>query len=289
MGELRVGVSGWAYREWRGVFYPKDVARRDELAYASSHVNSIEINATFYRLQTPKSFETWAGDSPDDFLFAVKGSKFITHQKKLIDVKIPLANYFASGVLLLGKKLGPILWQFPRWYRFDRERIEDFLKMLPRETKQVASLAKKTTINDAERKSTALVENAELRYAFEPRHESFFTREFDEMLRDHNAAMVISDTGGKFPYSEQITADFVYIRLHGDELYRSAYPDSELKDWSARIKSWRGNRNKRDVYVYFDNTLKGHAIHNAIYLAKQLAKTEKADILRKRDLSRRPI
>ena len=289
MSELRIGVSGWAYREWRGVFYPKDVAQRDELVYASSHVNSIEINATFYRLQSPKSFASWAGDSPDDFLFAVKGSKFITHQKKLIDVKIPLANYFASGILLLGKKLGPILWQFPRWYRFDRERIEDFLKLLPRETKQAASLAKKNTIIDAERKSTVLVENRKLRYAFEPRHESFFTGEFDEVLRDHNAAMVISDTGGKFPYSEQITADFAYIRLHGDELYRSDYSNSKLKEWATRIRSWRGSKNKRDVYVYFDNTFKGHAIHNAIYLAKQLARTEKADILRKRDISRRPI
>jgi uncharacterized protein YecE (DUF72 family) len=270
MGELRVGVSGWAYREWKEVFYPKGLARREELAYASAHVNSLEINGTFYSLQTPKTFEKWFDDTPDDFVFALKGSKFITHQKKLLDSEIPLANYFASGVLLLGKKLGPILWQFAPWYRFDRDRILEFLSLLPRETKAAVALAKKNTIKNDARKSTTHVNNAQLRYAFEPRHESFFTGEFAELLRDHHAAMAISDTGGKFPYSESLTSDLVYVRLHGDELYKSDYRDSELKEWSKRIKKWRGNKAVSDIYVYFDNTIEGHAIQNAIHLTKQL-------------------
>ena len=268
MSELRIGVSGWAYREWREVFYPKGLRRDDELAYTSARVNTIEINGTFYSLQSPKSFQKWAENTPTDFVFALKGSKFITHQKKLKEVEIPLANYFASGPLLLGNKLGPILWQFAPWYRFDRNRIEDFLKLLPRDAKRAVSLAKKNTIKDDEKKSTALVKNVKLRYAFEPRHESFFTEEFAGMLRDHNAAMVISDTGGKFPYAEELTSDLVYIRLHGHELYKSDYQDTDLKKWAKRIKRWRSEG--RDVYVYFDNTLEGHAINDAMYLAKQL-------------------
>jgi len=267
VGEIRIGVSGWSYREWRGVFYPKGMAQDEELGYTSARVNSIEINGTFYRLQSPRSFESWAGDTPDDFVFAVKGSKYITHQKKLNEAEVPLANYFASGVLLLGRKLGPILWQFAPWYRFDPGRMETFLKLLPRDAKQAASLARKNTIRDAERKSAVPMKNVKLRYAFEPRHESFFVPEFTYLLREHNAAMVVSDTGGKFPYAENITADFVYVRLHGNELYKSDYRDSELDEWAKRIRKWRSK--KLDTYVYFDNTFEGHAINNAIYLAKQ--------------------
>ena len=268
MSGLRVGISGWAYPEWREVFYPKGLPQREQLAFASEHINTIEINGTFYSLQSPKSFQKWAEDTPEDFVFALKGSKFITHQKRLKAVEIPLANYFASGPVILGNKLGPILWQFAPWYRFDRGLIENFLRLLPRDAKHAASVAKKNTIKDDEKKSTLLVENVKLRYAFEPRHQSFFTEEFAEMLRDHNFAMVISDTGGKFPYAEELTADFVYIRLHGDELYKSDYQDTDLRAWAKRIKRWRSKG--RDVFVYFDNTIEGHAIHDAMYLAKQL-------------------
>ena len=278
MSEVRIGVSGWAYREWQEVFYPKGLSRRNELAFASEHINTIEINGTFYRLQSPKSFQQWASDTPDDFVFALKGSKFITHQKKLNEIKIPLANYFASGVLLLGNKLGPILWQFAPWFRFDRERIAEFLNLLPGETKEAAALARKNTIKNDDRKSTVPRRNTKLRYAFEPRHETFFTDEFAAMLSDRNAAMVISDTGGKFPYAEHLTADFIYVRLHGNELYESDYRDSELKEWAARIRKWRGKKNKRDVYVYFDNTLKGHAINNAIYMANEFGLKEKSRV-----------
>src|SRR5688572_25164571 len=131
MSEIRIGVSGWSYPEWRGNFYPKGLVQRRELEYASRQMNSIEINGSFYSLQSPDSYRKWAAATPDDFLFALKGSKFITHTKKLKEARVPLANFFASGVLLLGEKLGPILWQLPPWFRFDRETIGDFLDLLP--------------------------------------------------------------------------------------------------------------------------------------------------------------
>src|SRR6187402_855993 len=150
MTQLRIGISGWTYEPWRGVFYPKGLVQKRELEYASRALNSIEINGTFYSLQSPESYRKWSAEVPDDFIFAVKGSKYITHRKRLQDIRIPLANFFGSGVLLLGKKLGPILWQFPPWERFDAKRISDFLKLLPKTTKAAAKLAAENTIKDPE-------------------------------------------------------------------------------------------------------------------------------------------
>ena len=287
MNEIRIGLSGWSYPEWRGVFYPSGLVQKRELEYASRQVNSIEINGTFYSLQSPGSFQKWMAATPDDFLFAVKGSKFITHRKKLNDVRTPLANFFASGLLVLGKKLGPILWQFAPWYRFDAERIENFLQLLPRTAKDAASLAAEHTIKKKEKAWTKLVDDVELRYAFEPRHDSFFTTEFVELLRKYNAALAIADTADKFGYWEDVTADFIYVRLHGmDEIYASDYTEAELDVWAKRIRAWHkggqprgaklidGNaptsKRKRDVYVYFDNSIHGHAAFDAIGLAERL-------------------
>ncbi len=286
MSEIRIGVSGWAYPEWRGVVFPKGLVQKKELAYLGERMNSIEINGTFYSLQSPKSFQKWVEETPDDLLFAVKGSKFITHQKKLKDVRIPLANFFASGLLCLGKRLGPILWQFSPWFKFDRERIEEFVRLLPRTAVEAAELAKENTIKREEKAWTELIEDVELRYAFEPRHESFFTEEFVDLLRGHNAALAFADAADKFGYAEDVTADFVYIRLHGDEeLYISDYRDAELDRWAKRIALWRKGsepkdakkitkakpeKKERDVYVYFDNSMEGHAFFDAQYLAKKL-------------------
>jgi len=289
MTEVRIGISGWSYKEWRGTFYPKGLEQKRELEYASRRMNSIEINGTFYSLQTPASFRKWAAATPEDFLFAIKGSQYISHRKKLKDVRAPLANFFASGLLLLGKKLGPILWQFPPWYRFNRQRIETFLKLLPQNTKEAAHLAKENTIKSREKTSTELVENVDLSYAFEPRHESFFGQEFVKLLRKYNAVLAFADTAGKFGYAEDLTADLVYIRLHGStELYSSGYSDKELDEWARKIRSWRkGNDPRgakkitskkfrpgtpRDVYVYFDNDIKSHAPYDAIHLAERLIK-----------------
>jgi uncharacterized protein YecE (DUF72 family) len=290
MSEIRIGVSGWSYREWRGGgFYPKGLPQSRELEFAAERVNSIEINATFYKLQTPASFRKWSAAAPDDLIFAIKGSKYITHQKKLNDIHVPLANFFASGLLSLGDKLGPILWQFPPWYRFSRERIEAFLQALPRTTRDAGRLAADNTIKN---QANALVEPAaktQLRYAFEPRHESFFCEEFVELLRRHNAALAFADSAGKWPYAEDLTADLVYIRLHGStELYASDYSDEELAEWARKIKAWKKGRDPRgsvtitskkfmtneprDVYVYFDNDIGCHAPYNAIHLAKLLGK-----------------
>jgi uncharacterized protein YecE (DUF72 family) len=273
MGELRIGVSGWNYPEWRGVVYPEGLVQRRELAFLGERLNSIEINGTFYSLQSPKSFAKWAAETPDSLVFALKGSKFITHQKKLLNARVPLANFFASGPLVLGRRLGPILWQFAPWFTFDREVIEDFLRLLPATTAEAAKLARDNTIKDQAKASTELVEDIRLKYAFEPRHETFFTGEFAELLRKHNAAMAIADTAGKFDTGSEPTADHVYIRLHGgEELYLSDYRDTELDKWAKRIRSIRKGTNglDRDVYVYFDNTMAGHAFFDAIYLAEKL-------------------
>jgi len=288
MVDLRIGISGWSYKEWRGGgFYPKGLAQRLELEYSSRRMNSIEINGTFYSLQSPASFAKWAAATPDDFLFAIKGSKYITHQKKLQDIRTPLANFFAQGLLKLGNKVGPVLWQFPPWYRFSRELLESFLDALPKSTAAAAELATENTIKKPNGAFVDLVEDVPLRYAFEPRHESFFSEEFVGLLREHKMALAFADAAGKFPYAEDVTADFIYIRLHGSTvLYASGYTDDELNDWARKIRSWskgrepRGTKKivpgkfqpgtKRDVYVYFDNDIHSHAPYDAMSLAKKV-------------------
>jgi uncharacterized protein YecE (DUF72 family) len=285
--EIRIGISGWTYEPWRGVFYPKGLVQKRELEYASRQMNSIEINGTFYSLQTPESFRKWSDATPDDFIFAVKGSKYISHQKRLKDIRIPLANFFASGLLLLGKKLGPILWQFPPWEQFDYERFSDFLKLLPRTSAAAAKLAAENTIKLENKRWVGAVEKTKLRYAFEPRHASFFTGEFADLLRKQNATLAFADTAGKWGYAEDITSDLIYIRLHGkDKLYESDYSKEELAQWADRIKLWANGSEprdakrsakgkaavpgKRDVFVYLDNSIKVHAPFDAIQLAKHL-------------------
>jgi uncharacterized protein YecE (DUF72 family) len=287
MGKQRVGISGWRYGPWRGVFYPKGLQQRRELEYASRQMNSIEINGTFYSLQRPASFRKWYDETPDGFIFAVKGPRYLTHMKKLNDIRQPLANFFASGVLILGRKLGPILWQFPPWLPFDRERLSDFLKLLPRNSKKAGEFALEHQLKKDDWIWTEAVADTKLRYAFEPRHPSFFVPEFVELLRKHNAALVFADTAGKWPYFEDLTSDFVYCRLHGSrELYASGYTPEELDRWAAKIGKWklgeqpRGARliskkpyktgRPRDIFAYFDNDIKVHAPFDAISLAERL-------------------
>ena len=287
MKEMRVGISGWRYEPWRGTFYPKDLTQKRELEYASRKLNSIEINGTFYSLQKPASYRRWASETPEDFVFALKGPKYISHQKRLKDVRIPLANFFASGIFLLGKKLGPILWQFPQWEQFEFDRFEEFLELLPKSTGDAAELAAENTIKRSEYRWVEQLFNQKLRYAFEPRHESFFSPEFVKLLRRHNAALVFADMADKWPTSEDVTADFIYIRLHGaEELYASGYSDRQLGRWAERIKIWHSGREPADArlaakkradrksgrhaYVYFDNSMKVLAPRDAIKLARRL-------------------
>jgi uncharacterized protein YecE (DUF72 family) len=283
----RIGISGWTYAGWRGVFYPEGLAHRRELEYASRRFASIEINGSFYSLQTPASYRRWYAETPADFVFAVKGGRFITHMKKLRDVEVPLANFFASGVLALEEKLGPVLWQFPAQLSYTAERFERFLQILPRTTGEAAELACGHDERLAGRSCTEISRDAPLRHAFEVRHPSFLDPAFIELLRSHEAALVLADTAGLWPYAEDLTADFVYIRLHGAEaLYTSGYSDEQLDWWAARIRSWgRGEQpadaalavpgtspapGERDVYVYFDNDAKVHAPFDALRLAERL-------------------
>lgn len=268
-GELRIGISGWTYKPWRGVFYPANHPQKRELEYASRLFNTIEINGTFYSLQRPSSFQKWYSETPADFVFSVKGARFISHMKKLRDVELPLANFFASGVLCLREKLGPILWQFPPNFGWNEERFREFFELLPRHTEEAAELAKQHNEKLKGRAWTKTDARRALRYAVEIRHPSFLVPEFFEMLRTYQIAFVIADTAGKWPYAEDITADFVYCRLHGDEqLYVSGYGDPALRSWAGRIRRWRRGR---DVFVYFDNDAKVHAPFDAQRLSERLA------------------
>jgi uncharacterized protein YecE (DUF72 family) len=287
MAQFRVGISGWTYGPWRGVFYPQGLAQARELAYCGRCFNSLEINGSFYSLQRPESYRTWYQQSPPDFVFAVKGGRFITHMKKLRDVEEALANFFASGVLRLADKLGPILWQFPPNLGFKRERFSRFLDLLPTTHEAAAVLARGHGPLLAGRAWTAPEHEAPLRHAFEIRHPTFLCDEFVDLLREHNAAFVFADTAGRWPYAEDLTADFVYVRLHGaEDLYASEYSDAQLDWWAARCRMWgeggepadalrisdrSAPAQPRDVYVYFDNDAKVHAPFDASRLARRLS------------------
>jgi uncharacterized protein YecE (DUF72 family) len=269
MSDLRIGISGWRYEPWRKTFYPKDLAQKRELEFASRQFNSIEINGSFYSLQRVQSWQQWYRETPDGFVFSVKGGRFITHMKKLKDVEAPLANFLSQGVLALEEKLGPILWQFPPGFAFNHERFDDFFKLLPRDTKSAAKLARKHDARMKGRTWFDVKKNRSMRHAVEIRHESFRCEEFVELLRKHNIALVVADTAGKWPFMEDVTADFVYARLHGDEeLYVSGYTPAALEQWAERVKKWRSKR--LDVYVYFDNDAKVRSPFDAIGLSQWL-------------------
>lgn len=285
-GKVRIGLSGWTYKGWRGVFYPPKLPQRCELAYSAGRFDSIEINGTFYGLQKPEAFARWRDETPDDFVFAVKGSRFITHMLKLKDVHQALSNFLASGLLRLDSKLGPILWQFPPQMRFNPARFETFLAMLPKDTQAAAALAREHDGRLEGRAWTRAGSNQPLRHAFEIRHESFRDPAFLDMLRHHGAALVCADTVD-WPLLTDLTSDFVYCRLHGSrELYVSGYEADDLDVWARRVRAWaagddpsdshhagpagRTLRRGRDVYVYFDNDAKVRAPVDAAALIERL-------------------
>jgi uncharacterized protein YecE (DUF72 family) len=268
-GRVLIGISGYDYKPWRGSFYPQDLPARRWLEYASSRFPTIELNGTFYSLKSPAVFERWFNETPDDFVFAVKGGRFITHNLKLRNCTTAMGNFFASGVLALGMKTGPFLWQLPATYRFDAERMNSFMASLPRGSRDAEAIAMQ---HDSRLRRGALIErvaDTSYRHAFEVRHESYFTDEFYDLLRLHGCALVIADTGGKFPFSEKLTADFVYVRLHGPRaLYASEYTDDDLSLWASRVEHWSSTG--RDVYVYFDNDVKTYAPFDAMRLMKRV-------------------
>jgi uncharacterized protein YecE (DUF72 family) len=272
-GRTLIGISGYDYKPWRGRFYPDDLPARRWLEYASRQFDSIELNGTFYSLKSPDIFERWVAQVPDEFVFAVKGGRFITHNLKLRNADASLGNFFASGVLALGTKTGPFLWQLPGTYRFDAERLDGFMRMLPRTSRDAEAVARN---HDHRLRRGALVDavaDVPYRHAFEVRHPTYFHDEFYDLLRAHRCAFVVADTAGKFPYAEEVTADFVYVRLHGSEvLYASGYSDAELDTWAAKVVEWRDGPGAHDVYVYFDNDAKVHAPFDARRLAERVGR-----------------
>ena len=283
-GDIRIGISGWTYPPWRKKFYPEGLPQSRELEYASRAMRSIEVNGTFYSLQRASSIRRWYDTVPEDFVFSVKGSRYITHNRRLKEAAVPLANFFASGLLELGEKQGPFLWQLPPNFVYDRERLEGFFRLLPRSSGEAARLAKHHDGRLPERAVLKPRADIRFRHALEVRHASFETPEFIELLRKHRIAVVVADAAAKWPLIEDVTADFLYLRLHGhDELYSSGYTDKALGEWEKKIRRWaaggmprearrigpasKARRSGRDVLVYFDNDVKVHAPFNAMDLA----------------------
>jgi uncharacterized protein YecE (DUF72 family) len=277
---IRIGISGWNYAPWRGRFYPEGLRQKDELRFAAAAFRTIEINGTFYSLQKPKSFRAWAAAAPDDFQFAVKGPRFITHMLKLKNIETPLANFCANGLLALGPKLGPVLWQFPPNFRFNPEKLEAFFRLLPRDTMAAARLARRHDHRVAGRTFFDVDRKRPLRHAIEVRHDSFRVPAFIALLRKHRIALVCADTV-EWPLMLDVTADFVYCRLHGSrQLYASGYGAGVLRRWATLALAWAQGedpravlprraehvspkgprrRRRREVFVYLDNDAKVRA------------------------------
>lgn len=285
-GEVRIGISGWRYAPWRGVFYPPGLRQDDELAYAARLFRTIEINGTFYGLQRPEYFAAWAGATPEDFVFAVKASRFITHRLRLRGAETALANFLASGLFALGPKLGPILWQLPPSFRFDPGVLDAFLSLLPHDTVAAAGVAAAHDARLAGRAALPEGPCRPLRHALEIRHASFAVPAFVDLLRGRNVALVCADAVF-WPRLMDVTSDFVYCRLHGSqELYASGYDAAALEVWADRVAAWaRGGEPAhatrasprpappaagRDVFVYFDNDAKVRAPFDAQDLARRV-------------------
>ncbi|NVM21592.1 MAG: DUF72 domain-containing protein [Desulfobacterales bacterium] len=235
---IRIGTSGWNYPHWKELFYPVNCPKSRWLEYYAEHFDTVELNATFYRLPKPKTFENWRRRTPDHFLWAVKANKYITHTKRLKEPKEPLRRLYtaASG---LEEKLGPILFQLPPSLAFDEEKFEDFCRSL----------------------------NLSQRHALEVRHPSWISDRLFAILKKYNIAFCIADTAGRFPYHEVVTSDFIYIRLHGSKkLYASEYSDEEIQGWADKIRKWG-----KPACIYFDNDFEGYAVKNAKRLKEILA------------------
>lgn len=288
MASIRTGISGWRYAGWRNAFYPPNLPQARELAFASRALSTIEINGSHYALQSPSSYQSWYEATPPHFMFSVKAPRYITHILRLRGERSAsaIANFLASGLFNLREKLGPILWQFPPSLRFDPALFETFLKNLPHDTEAAADIAKH---HDSHLKHACLEidQKRRLRHAIEIRHASFCDETFIQMLRKYRAALVFSDSTANWPYAEDVTADFIYMRLHGTEtLYSGAYSDLALDHWAERIRTWESGKEPRDaqriagaspyaktardVFCYFDNDQKVRAPFDAARLASRL-------------------
>jgi uncharacterized protein YecE (DUF72 family) len=240
--ELRIGTSGWNYGDWKGHFYPEDVKSREYLQWYSQHFGTVEVNYSFYHLPRRTTYENWSKQVPENFLFAVKASRFITHIKRLSGVKTAWRKFWGNAKVL-GKKLGPILFQFPPSFKIDKDALDSFLEAC-----------------------SDVTGSRSVQLAFEFRHKSWFEPEVYKTLRKYRAALVVADSN-RYPLAPlEPAAGFVYVRFHGPgKLFASNYSDNQLKEWAGHIKDWLSDR--RDVYVYFNNDFHGYAIDNARTLA----------------------
>ena len=244
MGRIRIGIGGWTYAPWRGVFYPDKHPQSKELEYASRQLGAIEINATFYGRQKPKNWETWANTVPDDFQFAIKGSRYCVSRSRLAESVDSIANFFGQGFEVLGAKLGPILWQFAHFKRFERDDIAAFIDLLPE------------TLN-----------GIRLRHAIEPRHRSFADEHFFELCRARNIAVVLDDSDD-YPAIEADTADFAYARLQRmNEEVPTGYDNAALDGFAAKARDWAS---KGDAYIFMINGAKVRAPAAALALQGRL-------------------
>jgi uncharacterized protein YecE (DUF72 family) len=291
--QIRIGISGWQYAGWRRVFYPPGLVQAHELAFASRAMQTIEINGSHYSLQRPTSYQRWHDDTPDDFVFSVKAPRYLTHILRLEGngVPIALANFIASGIFNLRGKLGPLLWQFPPSMAFNPEVFESFLQLLPHDTEAAARFARRHHDSHVHHPCLEPDRKRRLRHAIEIRHPSFCEDRFIKMLRRHGAALVVSEAVADWPYAEDVTGDFVYLRLHGPEtLYGGRYSDTALDRWAERITAWASGgepqdarrisalrpkaRPARDVYCYFDNDQKVRAPFDARRLTERVMPEE---------------
>jgi uncharacterized protein YecE (DUF72 family) len=244
-GQVRIGIGGWTYAPWRGSFYPDDLPQRRELEYASRQFAAIEINATFYGRQSPKSWAAWAKEAPERFEFAVKGSRYVVTRPKLADAGEGLGVYFAQGMAALGKKLGPILWMLAARRKFDREDIAAFFKLLP-----------------------AKLDDIPLRHVIEPRHESFRDEAFFDLCRDNDVAVAFGDDD-EFPCIDVDTASFAYARL---QRMRSevptGYDEATLERFASKARKWR--KDGRNAYMFMINGAKERAPAAALALQERL-------------------
>lgn len=271
MARAFIGVSGWRYASWRGDYYPRGLRQADELAYVAQRLTSAELNGSFYSLQRPSSYEAWRAAVPDGFVFAVKGSRYITHMLQLRGIETALANFLASGVLALGDALGPMLWQLPARMAFDAERLAGFFALLPRSTGAAAALARghDAKVPDDRALTTAALD-LPIVHAVEPRHASFDSDEARALFASEGICMVSSDSAGTWPEVDADTSTIRYARLHGEaRLYGGGYSEASLDRWAGRVRDWLAAG--RDAYVYFDNDADGRAPHDAEALLARLA------------------
>jgi len=261
-GKIRIGIGGWTFEPWRGTFYPEKLTQAKELSYAASKLTSIEINGTYYGSQKPESFRKWASEVPDDFVFSLKGPRFATNRKVLAEAGDSVKRFYDSGVLELGDKLGPVLWQFMPTKKFDEADFGAFLELLPRE-----------------------LDGRTLRHVVEVRHDSFCTPAFIALLREHKIPVVFSEHA-TYPAIADVTSDFVYLRLQkGEDSIPTAYPPKALDAWVKRFQDWAGGgepgdlprvddhkvkKQPRDVFAYVIHEAKVRAPHGAMALIERV-------------------